>query len=355
MKIQSKKKFIAFSLVVILATIFSLTWIQGSNASAATVGQQLTTPEAGWRRYDDADSKIIFPSYAITSNANNLWYNSTLKSINSNFESQDAAIKFKFYGSKFRIITLKHSDRSSMNSVFIDGVEFNYSEKLYQGDVTPDTDGRLRVYRALVFEKLNLSQGIHTVEIRNKTNEGAISLDAIDIDSDGYLVDSSTVFASEISLNKTSLSLNVGQTEDLIETVKPDNAENKNVTWSSSDESIATVDENGKVTAIKPGNVTITVKTTDGSNLTATCDVTVVQPSNDRGILAITMTNGQTKEYDLPNSEIEAFTNWFDSSNGKGQPKFGFNKKIQPYKEVKEYVVFDKISSYEVRTYTVSN
>lgn len=103
-------------------------------------------------------------------------------------------------------------------------------------------------------------------------------IDAIHIDSDGYLVTD----VSEISLDKTSLSLNIGQTGDLIVTVNPDDASNKNVTWTSSDESIAAVDENGKVTAKKAGNVTITAKTTDGTNLTSTCTVTVVQPSNDR-------------------------------------------------------------------------
>ncbi|QLY78054.1 Ig-like domain-containing protein [Clostridium intestinale] len=335
MKIQSKKKFIAFSLVVILATIFSLTWIQGDRASAATVGQQLTSPESGWRRYDDTDSKIN--RLGGVKNSYNA-YNGSALSLNKGNE-----ISFKFYGTKLRIITDKNTNRpnSASYKLQIDGV--NIGEYSTYGSI---------LSQILTSDTRELPLKIHEVRIEALN---FFDFDAIDIDETGYLIDSSIVPVNEISLNKTSLSLNVGQAEDLIAIVKPDNAENKKVTWTSSDESIATVDENGKVTAIKAGNTTITAKTTDGSNLTATCAVTVVQPSNDRGVLAITMTNGQTKEYDLPNSEIEAFTNWFDSSNGKGQPKFGFNKKIQPYKEVKEYVVFDKISSYEVRTYTVSN
>ncbi|SHH49372.1 Ig-like domain-containing protein [Clostridium intestinale] len=343
MKIQSKKKFIAFSLVVILATIFSLTWMQGDRVSAATVGQQLSSPEAGWQRFDDTDSKI---KYIETNDGrrkdSSYDYNGT-----RHVSLQGDKITIKFYGTKFRVIATRWNDCGTNNLVSIDGVDSG-SFSNYTSEIT--SLGSVR--QILVYEKNNLEMGFHTIEM---TAVGVMVLDAIDIDSYGYLVDASTVAVSEISLNKTSLSLNVGQTEDLIATVKPDNAENKNIEWSSSDTGIATVDSSGKVTAIKPGNVTITAKTKDGTNLTATCDVTVVQPSNDRAILAITMTNGQTKEYDLPNSEIEAFTNWFDSSNGKGQPKFGFNKKIQPYKEVKEYVVFDKISSYEVRSYTVSN
>ncbi|WP_326514175.1 Ig-like domain-containing protein [Clostridium intestinale] len=343
MKIQSKKKFIAFSLVVILATIFSLTWIQGSNASAATVGQQLTAPEAGWQRFDDTDSNFKY-----TGNWTLATYSGRYKGANRYTHNKIASVKFDFYGTKLRIIGNYTSDRVKQY-IKIDNDIYDFST--YNSSLI---DGQY-----LVFEKTGLAEGRHMVEVYNSENfsenRNSSAWDAIDIDENGYLIDSSAVLANEISLNKTSLSLNMGQTEDLIASIKPDNVSIKNVTWTSSDESIATVDENGKVMAIKPGNITITAKTTDGTNLTATCTVTVVQPSNDRAILAITMTNGQTKEYDLPNSEIEAFTNWFDSSNGKGQPKFGFNKKIQPYKEVKEYVVFDKISSYEVRSYTISN
>lgn len=75
-----------------------------------------------------------------------------------------------------------------------------------------------------------------------------------------------------ITLNKTSDSLTIGQTDNLIATTTP---ENDTVTWSSSDSSIATVDSNGKVTAVKEGQTIITATTTDGSNISATCTVTV--------------------------------------------------------------------------------
>lgn len=75
----------------------------------------------------------------------------------------------------------------------------------------------------------------------------------------------------------------VAQTDDLIATVTPDNATNKNVTWSSSDPSIATVDSTGKITAIGEGTCNITATTTDGSNLSATCTVTVTAPATTGG------------------------------------------------------------------------
>ena len=77
---------------------------------------------------------------------------------------------------------------------------------------------------------------------------------------------------SGVVLDKTSVELLEGETITLIATVSPDNATDKTVVWSTSDASIATVDNNGVVKAIKVGKVTITAKAGDK---TATCEVTV--------------------------------------------------------------------------------
>jgi len=89
-----------------------------------------------------------------------------------------------------------------------------------------------------------------------------------------------TVAVTEVTLNKTELTLKVGDTETLVATVKPDDATDKTVTWSTSDASIATVDESGKVTAVKEGSATITAKAGDKS---ATCKVTV-----SKNVIAVT-------------------------------------------------------------------
>lgn len=83
-----------------------------------------------------------------------------------------------------------------------------------------------------------------------------------------------TVAVSGVSLSKTTLSLVEGGSETLTATVAPSNATNKAVSWKSSDAGTATVDSNGKVTAVKAGSATITVTTSDGGK-TATCSVTV--------------------------------------------------------------------------------
>ena len=82
------------------------------------------------------------------------------------------------------------------------------------------------------------------------------------------------IAVSSVSLDKTSVSLNVGESVTLAATVKPDNATNKTVSWSSSNASVASVDASGKVSAVAEGTATITAKAGDK---TATCSVTVTK------------------------------------------------------------------------------
>ena len=86
-----------------------------------------------------------------------------------------------------------------------------------------------------------------------------------------------SVPVSGVSLDKTSLTLPVGDTQTLTATVSPSNASDKSVAWSSGNTSVATVSSTGVVTAKAAGTTTITVTTKDGGK-TATCNVTVVIP-----------------------------------------------------------------------------
>lgn len=83
---------------------------------------------------------------------------------------------------------------------------------------------------------------------------------------------------SGVSLNKTELALSVGGSETLAIILTPANATNKKVTWSSAAATVAAVDANGKVTAIRAGRATVTVETADGGR-TASCSVTVTAGS----------------------------------------------------------------------------
>ena len=83
------------------------------------------------------------------------------------------------------------------------------------------------------------------------------------------------VQVTDVELDITQKALNVGDTFTLTATVKPDNATDKSVTWSSSNTSVATVDENGVVTAVSEGTATITATASNGVD--ASCTVTVKQ------------------------------------------------------------------------------
>ncbi len=91
-----------------------------------------------------------------------------------------------------------------------------------------------------------------------------------------------TVKVTGVTLNKKSMQLNVGDSNTLIATIKPTNATNKNVTYTSSNTKVATVTSGGVVKAINSGEAVITVKTADGK-FTASCNVTVIaKKSNNK-------------------------------------------------------------------------
>ena len=101
-----------------------------------------------------------------------------------------------------------------------------------------------------------------------------------------FTIELPTVDVTGVTLNKTSATLTEGETETLTATVAPNGATDKTVTWSSSDETVAAVDANGVVTAVKAGTATITATATNGTvetadDKTAECEVTVEEGVSD--------------------------------------------------------------------------
>lgn len=89
-------------------------------------------------------------------------------------------------------------------------------------------------------------------------------------------VKSSTIAVTKLTLSQTSAEVSVGKTLTLSCTIEPTDATNKELVWSSSDETIATVDAQGVVTGVKAGTVTITVASKSDPSVKATCTVTVI-------------------------------------------------------------------------------
>lgn len=82
----------------------------------------------------------------------------------------------------------------------------------------------------------------------------------------------------KVSLNKVALELKVNESEQLIANVSPDNADNKALTWSSSNNQVATVDANGNVQALKAGDAWIKAVSVDNTEAKDSCKLTVIQP-----------------------------------------------------------------------------
>ena len=116
---------------------------------------------------------------------------------------------------------------------------------------------------------------------------------------------------TKITLDKTSVEIEEGATETITATVEPANADNKDIEWTSDDDSIATV-AGGVITAVKAGTVKITATAKDGSGIKAECTVTVKQQE------PITITDsikGAFIKYDV--EYVDAYMNYeYNNING---------------------------------------
>lgn len=136
---------------------------------AASVGDVLQEPEEGWTRYDHSSLEITYYG--------GKWFVSTTgtKSYNSPWQTSGTGLKFNFEGTKIRLISSAWSTGSKDVSVIIDGVEVD----------------RISLYNAsginaqrIMFEKLDLPEGEHSIEFKNNTKE---YLFLFGVDADGPL------------------------------------------------------------------------------------------------------------------------------------------------------------------------
>lgn len=132
-----------------------------------------------------------------------------------------------------------------------------------------------------------------------------------------YTVDFFTLGKVNISirLNKSSLKLSPGESETLIATVQADNDSDISVTWSSTDPDVATVDENGKVTAVSAGDTEISASY---KGKKATCKVSVRDYSISRTELAFDLAEGVKTETLTVSDGVKALTDVTWSSANEG-------------------------------------
>ncbi|WP_238916975.1 Ig-like domain-containing protein [Clostridium sp. YIM B02555] len=244
-----KNYFKKFSIMFVMALMFiGIGMIENGSAVNAAITAD------GWQRYDDTDKRLLYTKN-IMGSISSVHYNGSTSVI-----IPGESVKFTFYGTKLRVVCAEWSNKSTKNVIKIDD---NISDTFSSYHSNSGS-----VSQIVTYEKENLPKAFHkvTITVPNDEVNKNLELDAIDIDNTGYLIGNN----ESITLDKSTMNLNVGDSQQLTATTTPAGAQ---VTWKSSDPSVATVDSTGKVTGVKEGTCTITATTADG--LTATCVVTV--------------------------------------------------------------------------------
>ncbi|MBC1512548.1 SdrD B-like domain-containing protein [Listeria booriae] len=129
---------------------------------------------------------------------------------------------------------------------------------------------------------------------------------------------STTVVATDLTLNTTNINTTVNATGKVDATVQPANTTNKTLSYTPADASIITVDANGNWTAHKAGTTTIAVKTTDGSNITKTVNVTVTDPNAVASMKWIYQ-NGWAPDTNIANGDNITVPNTYKDGYGNNQ------------------------------------
>lgn len=171
---------------------------------------------------------------------------------------------------------------SILRAAVLDGVSLSHSQ------ITMDTGASEKIWVEglpegasvqYLSEDKNVADVAEDGTVTGKSGGNTTIKATVKIDSESLeltcavTINTNVIAVAGVSLDQTNIVLETGKSAALNAAVKPDNAQNKKVKWSSSDESIAKV-EGGKVTALKAGTAVITVTTEEGG-FTAECNVTV--------------------------------------------------------------------------------
>ncbi len=165
------------------------------------------------------------------------------------------------------------------------------------------------------------------LNFENEANNKIFHLECVSDSKEVFLINNGLdlmiepILVESISLNKQDLILTVGKTETLQANVNPVNAVNKSVNWVSDNTDVASVDQNGKITAMSTGTAQITVISTDGG-FSAQCEVTVSVEPPAAPVVTATVDDGTV------------IMNWSATENATGYKIYTYDSASAAYSEI---------------------
>lgn len=236
--------------------------IESEKSAVVTV-----TEPIGAGKIDNADERIAYVGeWGNWTQDKNVNYMDTIQYLNSPKGGETVTLTFK--GTGIKVIGCTNKDRGKIE-VFIDGKS--------QGVV--DTYSASTERQKEYFSKDDLTAGIHTIQLK-VLNEKQAASSGTKIELDAFeILDSTLVAPTGVTVSSKSGMTTVSKVNSTLQlkaTVEPENATDKTVTWSTSDDSIATVDDKGLVTFLsKNGTVTITATSAADATKTGTIELKV--------------------------------------------------------------------------------
>ena len=318
---------------------------------AATIGSSLAGPESGWRRYDDLNPYFYYEgSWGSTDNGSRAFYNGEVKY--TSLDVNEGTVKFKFRGSKLRIITQIYNSRSERIEVKIDD-EISGEYSLY--------NSKLQTDQCLDYEKENLEFGVHYVELKNLDTAKRFLFDAIDIDSTGELLPYDKAENSNLKAtagdSKVDLTWNP-VTDATSYTVKRSTAAGGPYTTIAAGVTGTTYTDTGVTNGTTYYYVvTAIVNGSEGWNsneasATPQASTDPNQPIKNKVLLVITMVTGERKEYEMTADKINDFIAWYNSK-AASSPTYVIEKDYNKasFTSRKDYIAYEQISNFEVNEY----
>ena len=276
--------------------------IESEKSAVVTV-----TEPIGAGKIDNADERIAYlGEWGNWTQDKNVNYMDTIQYLNSPKGGETVTLTFK--GTGIKVIGCTNKDRGKIE-VFIDGKS--------QGVV--DTYSASTVRQKEYFSKDDLKAGIHTLQLK-VLNEKQAASSGTKIELDAFeILDSTLVAPTGVKVSSKSGMTTVSKANSTLQlkaTVEPENATDKTVTWSTSDDSIATVDDKGLVTFLsKNGTVTITATSAADATKSGTIELTVAIKQDVADVETIVEDGNPpaTGDYGTTNNAITwhgTWTNW---------------------------------------------